>query len=296
MRRFLKEYFSFSRSEVRILLILSVLIFLSLLMRVFFPDPVFQNYRLTAEDNLAIDEFIRSLEKIRYENKEPVESMSKESFFPVYQNFNPNTVTTEELKEMGFPEFIMKNLLSYRNAGGVFRQKTDLKKLYGVTDSIYSEWENFLVIPMPVEKPDTIKKAIFVIPVIELNNADSAKLLTLNGVGPYFAGKIIKYRDRLGGFLRLEQLLEIKGMDTIRLESLRKHVSIDTLLVKKINLNNSTSKDLSRHPYISYRLAESIMKYKKFGGTIMTTNELIENHIITLEELEKLGPYIKVEN
>jgi competence protein ComEA len=293
MRKFLREYFSFSRSELRVVVILSVLILASLLVRLIFPIPDFQNYKLTAEDNMAIDSFIQSLEKITYEKEKKYAKYKESEPLPAARNFNPNDVTASELESMGFPDFVGKNLLAYRNAGGKFNAKSDFKKLYGLTDSIYIQWEEYLEIP-PQKERDTTRSLSFSKPIIDLNSADSSNLLIINGVGPYFAGKIMQYRKRLGGYIRFDQLMEIRGMDSIRLENIKKQVIIDTLYIVKININKANLKDLKLHPYISARLAESIMEYRKFAGSIKNVNELLENHIITELELAKLKSYITV--
>jgi competence protein ComEA len=293
MRKFLKEYFSFSRSEIRIIVILSALIIFSFLLRFFIPVSEFQKFTLTQEDNDAIDSFIQSLEKVSYEKKMLYTPLKKTETQPVYRNFDPNFVTSGELDEMGFPAFIRKNLIRYRQAGGKFREKSDLKKLYGFSDSVYILWEKYIVIPES-EVKDTVRTFSFSRPIVELNSADSVKLLIISGIGPYFAGKIVNYRERLGGFLRLEQLLEIRGMDTVRLENIKSQIIIDTLSMEIINLNTATINDLKRHPYISPRLAESLIKYKQFAGIIKNVDELLENRLITEIEFTKLKPYITV--
>ncbi len=291
MKRFLREYFSFSRSELRIIVILSALIIFSFFLRILMPVPEFQKFKLTAEDQAEIDSFIKSLEKISYEKKEAFTFPEETGFLPEYRDFDPNIVTTDELEEMGFPEFLSKNLVRYRGAGGKFRKKEDMKKLYGFSDSIYNLWEANIIIPVS-EDIDTLGPFSFPVTLVEINSADSVQLLLVNGIGPYFAGKIIRYRNRLGGFINLDQLLEIRGMDPEKLQNLRNQVIIDTLFLVKINLNTATINDFKSHPYISPRLAESLVKYKEFAGSIRNIDELLENRIITMQEFNRLRPYI----
>ncbi len=293
MRRFLKEFFSFSRSELRIIVILSGLIFISLFIRVFIPVREFQGFHLTADEQAAVDSFIQSLEKISFEKKEIGFQKEMEEVIPNYKEFDPNQVSSEELEEMGFPEFLGRNLVRYRNSGGKFRTKEDVKKLYGFSDSIYNLWENYIVVPV-YEKIDTFRRVTYSKAMVEVNSADSAQLLQINGIGPYFAGKIIAYRNSLGGFLNLEQLLEVRGMNQEKLESIREQVLVDTLFLVKININIATLKELKNHPYISPRLAESLIKYREFAKSIKSWDELLKNRIITPVEFEKLHPYISV--
>ena len=45
--------------------------------------------------------------------------------------------------------------------------------------------------------------------VIELNSADSTALVSIRDIGPYYANKILRYREQLGGFHATRQLKEI---------------------------------------------------------------------------------------
>lgn len=47
--------------------------------------------------------------------------------------------------------------------------------------------------------------------VVNLNDADTTTLMLIHGIGPTFASRIVRYRDRLGGFTHKEQLLEVYG-------------------------------------------------------------------------------------
>ncbi len=291
MRRFIKEYFRFSRSEVRMLLLISVLILLSLIIPYCFPSGGNLKFTPGMDDQARIDSFIQSLEKIKYE-KEYKTNLTKSEKTPAkYKVFDPNSVTLPELQEMGFPTQAAKNLIRYREAGGEFKTKTDIKKIYGFTDSLYNSYENFIVIALPdsFENSHAISEIEF---VTELNKADSVALLKLKGIGPFYAGKIILYRTQLGGFERTEQLLEIWGMDIERLSKIEKQVSVDSSLIEKICLNEASESELVKHPYITRRMAASIIKYREFVHGINNDEELIKNNVISIEELKKLESYI----
>jgi len=293
MRKFIKEYFSFTRSELRIIVILSVLILLSLLPRMFFPDSSLQN-TLTAEDHAAIDSFIQSLEKINFEKSEPFKPIIESKPIPKPREFDPNQVTSVELDEMGFPPKITGNLMRYRKAGGKFKAKTDFKKLYGVSDSIFILWEKFIIIQEKEEIAE-YEKVIMAQALVELNAVDSVGLLEVRGIGPYFAGKIIQYRNRLGGFLYMEQLMEIWGMDYARIEIIKNQISIDSVLLVKIDLNSISIEDLKKHPYVTARMAESIHKYLQFAGSFKSVDDLMQNRLLTEDEYSKLKPYLSVD-
>ena len=90
---------------------------------------------------------------------------------------------------------------------------------------------------------------------IEVNSADTIQWKMLKGIGPVFANRICKFRNILGGFYKLEQLLEVYGMDSSRYEEIFPFLSLDTRLLPQITLNNTTVQELKKHPYLSYHLA-----------------------------------------
>jgi DNA uptake protein ComE-like DNA-binding protein len=109
---------------------------------------------------------------------------------------------------------------------------------------------------------------------IEINSADSVALLELNGIGPVFAKRILKYRQMLGGFAFKRQLLEVYGMDTIRLSGFLGQIRLDTMSLKKIDLNKATFKELLAHPYLDYDQVKAIARYRDRKGIISSPGEL----------------------
>lgn len=105
---------------------------------------------------------------------------------------------------------------------------------------------------------------------IELNSADTLELQRLKGIGPAFARRIVNYRERLGGFVRTTQVKEVFGMDSVRFRLISPNIAVNPSLIKKIDINNVTFKELMRHPYFPYELTREIIltrkKMKKFGS------------------------------
>jgi competence ComEA-like helix-hairpin-helix protein len=128
--------------------------------------------------------------------------------------------------------------------------------------------------------------------VIELNTADSAKLTGLQGIGPSFARRIISYRERLGGFVRKEQLKEVFGLDSERYAGLQSQISVDGLYIKKINLNTVTFDQLSRFPYLNYKQMNAIIQFREQHGEYESPADLKNIAIMDDNTLEKIKPYI----
>ncbi len=98
--------------------------------------------------------------------------------------------------------------------------------------------------------------------IVQLNTADSLELVSLPGIGPYYAKMIIEYRSRLGGFASREQLMEIRGIDRQRYEMFAGRVSADTNLINRNAIKDATYEQLAKNPYIGGYLARSIIRFR----------------------------------
>ena len=320
MKDRIKDYFAFNNKEQRGLIILLVLLLLSLLINLFLP-------RLVPEKEFDISSFQQEVEKFmasvnkqdsvavlnpkRYsydgwEEEGPVLSAFLASPFV----FDPNDLSEEQWVNMGMNSKIIRNIMRYRNKGGTFRDKEGFRKIYGMEDSVYAILSPYIRITEKEKatssfsnhnyKNDSIKpgriytkyKADTII--IELNMADSASLLALNGIGPSYAGRIIKYRELLGGFYQAEQLLEIRGMDSIRFNGIREQITTDPGQIRKIDLNLVTFKDLLRHPYFEYYLVKAIFNYKNEIKSYDSVGQLKKIPVMFDELYEKIAPYLEV--
>lgn len=118
--------------------------------------------------------------------------------------FNPNTAGLEDLKRLGFSEKQAQSILNYRAKGGKFRRKEDFAKSFVVADSVYARLEPFIEIPL-----------------LDINLADSAAFDALPGIGPWFASKMVEYREKIGGYTSTEQLMDIGRFDSERYDALK---------------------------------------------------------------------------
>lgn len=127
---------------------------------------------------------------------------------------------------------------------------------------------------------------------IEINSADSIRLLDLNGIGPVFAGRIIKYRKALGGFTNPGQLREVYGMDSLRYNGFIGQVRLDTSGLKKMDVNRATFKELLAHPYLDYEQVKAICRFRDRKGILSSPGEIWAAGVLADSLREKLAPYL----
>jgi DNA uptake protein ComE-like DNA-binding protein len=82
------------------------------------------------------------------------------------------------------------------------------------------------------------------------------------------------YRNKLGGFLSLNQLTEIWDSTEDILYDLQGKIKVDPSKAKRLNLNNVDIETLKQHPYYKYKLSQAIVNYRLQHGNFKSINDL----------------------
>ena len=129
---------------------------------------------------------------------------------------------------------------------------------------------------------------------MDLNEADSAALVSVSGIGPYFCKAILSYRKRLGSFASIDQLLEIRGMDQEKYDRIKDQVFVHPAGIKRFSIAEADENFLKRHPYIGAYNARGIALFiQSQGKERCTLKALYENNILSPEDTLRLHPYMK---
>jgi competence protein ComEA len=230
--------------------------------------------------------------------------------------FDPNVLSISEWQQLGLSEKQARSVQKYLNKGGRFNTKEDLQKMYTISPKVYERIAPYVRIAEAEASPGrnvmnnkrasseggarfsglpyigqsaSPKKAA---PIIEINLADSLLLEEIRGIGPAFARRIIKYRERLGGFCKKEQLREVFGLDSTKYEAIKNQVRVDASFVRKINVNTLTFEELRNHPYLKYKQINAIIQYRKQHGPFRSAEDLSKIVILEAETLNRLSPYL----
>ncbi|MBQ3752802.1 MAG: helix-hairpin-helix domain-containing protein [Prevotella sp.] len=219
--------------------------------------------------------------------------------------FDPNTADSTELLRLGLQPWQVVNIYKYRAAGGVYRKPRDFARLYGLTLKEYRRLEPYIRISEenlpaenyfykyePIEERDTVKYPVKLQPEerVVLNRADTAQLRKVPGIGSFFARKIVEYRERLGGYYRVQQLLEIEDFPETAVSFF---IIPDGTEFRKMNLNRLSLNELKRHPYIGFYRARAIVDYRRLHGHIESLQQLKLLPDFTPEAIERLEPYVE---
>ena len=220
--------------------------------------------------------------------------------------FDPNTADSSQLIRLGLQSWQVRNIYKYRARGGVYRKQEDFARLYGLTVKDYHRLEPYIRISSDYQPAATLvgdkangangtngangvyPRKIDSTQHVVLNTADTTTLRQVPGIGIYFAKEIVRYGQRLGGYVSVDQLDEIADFP----QASKKYFVIQQAHPKKLNVNQLTLQQLRRHPYINYYQARAIKDYCRLHGPLKSLDDLRLSRDFPPEVIQRLAPYV----
>lgn len=245
-------------------------------------------YAMTDSLYLTIEPYI-----LLAENKYPPKT-KEEKGVDVEQSlfvFNPNTVSKDSLLLLGFKEKTAETFIKFRKATEGFKTKEELKKVFGISEEFYSEIETYIQIPIQKSEKISQEKATR----ININTSSKEELMKARGIGPAFSNRIVEYREKLGGFLNINQLEEVYGIDKEWINKYGYQFFYNPNHINKIKINSIEFKALLKHPYFSYSEVKRIISYRDMHGKFSTLEQIRDNNLINPEQYRKIVPYLSLE-
>ena len=318
--RWVRRYMGYSRAEARGMVgLLAVLAGALLLPLLWHPD---QPQYLSAADQQQLDQLAADLVGNRALGR--AHAVRAAGRFPRYPQvaqiplgpFEPNALTAAGWEARGVPHFVAGRIVKYRDAAGGFRAKAQIKKMYGLEDSVYQRLAPFMQLPdaLPIRderpayavggsgkfqpfapnsrfpsKPKNLQP-------FDLNSADTTALVQIRGIGAGRARWVIQYRNQLGGYVRADQLGEVfvlrDAPDLV--DSLRKYTFVRPGFAPQlINVNTASFDELYLHPYIRKGLARLIVAFRKQHGPYHQPEDLKQIPTLKPDDWAKLRPYVR---
>jgi DNA uptake protein ComE-like DNA-binding protein len=289
LRSSVRNFFGFTRAQTHGVFVLLVMLFVAL-----FFEPVWRRINrpvsLLQIDTVALMTYARQLDSL--ENISRADAGPPAALFV----FNPNTATQEELLDLGFTPALARRLINYRSKGGTFRQKSDMLRLYGIDTMFYVALHPFIQLPEKhitevTSNPSLVSKEKF-----DINLADTTQLKDVFGIGPVLSARIVRYRDKLGGFVSVHQVGEVYGVDSLTAQRVaEKFMVLPAYTPHRININAATEQELSAHPYFSRAQASALVAYRFQHGPFVQVADITKIKLFDSAQVEKLKPYVTVE-
>lgn len=247
-----------------------------------------------------------------FEQSLRVDSAKRAARYPHYASdnhtpelfvFNPNTADSVTLLRLGLKPWQVRNMMKYRRKGGRWRSPDDFARLYGLSREDFQRLRPYVQISpedahpvrknkQGMERPDSfVRKYPEKFPagtVLDLNTADTTLLKRIPGIGSYYAGKICRYRERLGGFVRVEQIKEVEGLP----EGIEAWFEVPAgAQPRQIDVNAADFRTLVRHPYLSYEQVKVITAHRQKYGALQGWEDVRLHEAFREVDFAKLEPY-----
>ena len=233
--------------------------------------------------------------------------------------FDPNKLSEQGWVKLGVSERTARTIQKYLGKGGKFKMPSDISRIYGLREEDKARLLPFVRIEghnpavsssrqlpslhtgNPTVDKETIENRSAVNPafraraavIVDINAADSLQWLALPGIGSKLAGRILRFRESLGGFHSIKQVGEVYGLPDSVFKYLVSQLRCSNPTVQKININKADKQILAAHPYIRYRRADAIIKYRQEHGSFANAGDCQILGLWTPEEWAKLEPYLE---
>jgi len=266
---------------------------------------------LSFRDPAISDQETRKLDSLVSVIRQSIDTTAQVTVAPVEAieliAFDPNHVSKEELMQMGVTREVANRWVKYRERGGVFFDVGDVSKIYGLSEEKFLELRPFVLIEIAEDRP--LRSADAQLPPdvhdesrgdqpelsFDLNLVDSSALLEVRGIGPVLSGRVVKFRNSLGGFVELSQLDEVYGIEDYALENLKIAAWISSnFSPKQIDLNHVDRNVLARHPYVTFSQAKVIVAFRDQHGAFNDVDDLYQIQIIDSAWMQVASSYLKV--
>ncbi|WP_121809094.1 helix-hairpin-helix domain-containing protein [Mucilaginibacter kameinonensis] len=282
----LKSYLSITKKEWNGMVVLIILIAMVLLA----PYVFLANHKDNTINFKAFDKAVAYANKTGGLIADENTSIANHTTLPITLfKFNPNNLAVTSWIKLGLTEHQAQVIKHYEEKGGRFFTRGDVQKMYSISPTEYKRLEPYIDLPDgPALHITKVKPG----EVVDINSADSARLTMIHGIGPAFARRIVRYRQRVGGFYSKEQLKEVYGLDQEKYDQIKDEVAVDGKHIIKVNINTATFNDLRRFPYLSFKQMDAIIAYRDEHGNYNALTDLKNIAILNDGILRKIGPYL----
>jgi len=222
-------------------------------------------------------------------SKKKSKKQFKSRFSRPSSRFYPKDYKIEDWMSLGLSAKQSAIVLKFTERG--ISDEEELNRIFVIPEELIILIKDSIIYTPKLYKNKKSDKSQVELEIVDINVCTQSDLEKLPGIGPYFATKIIEYRSQLGGFHSEGQLLEIWNFDSEKLEKVSPHISHSNIS-SKLDVNSASLEELKAHPYISYSVANSIVKMRK-QKKYTTVEDIKRSKLIDEEFFEKIKPYLE---
>ncbi len=287
----LHTFFIFSKEQRKGILILLTLIVLLQMVNFFISFDTIEKEIPDKQKWLA---FQSSMDSAKTEKQN--------SSFKIYP-FNPNFITDYKGYKLGMSVEQIDRLLAFRKQNKYVSTAKEFQNITKVSDSLLNTMSSLFKFPEWVSQKKvfkeyksyphlaSVKKQKIIL--IDINQATKEDLIKVYGIGEALSIRILSQKEKLGGFVSMEQMKDIWGLSPEVIVNLKAQFTIAKLPnLTKININNASIKELSQFFYFKYDLAKQIIKYRSMNGDFKNIEDLTKINGFPVEKADFIALYL----
>jgi len=287
----IKTYFTFTTAQRSgVLLLLSLMLSLQLIY--YFVDFSVVEKVSTAKQNwLSLQTEIDSMKQ------------EQANYVPKMYPFNPNFITDFKGYKLGMSVAEIDRLLAFRATNKYVNSAQEFQKVTKVSDSLLQVIAPYFKFPDWVNKKNKSKYVAYEtrynhekpkVILKDINLATQEDLMKIYGIGPALSERILKEKDKLGGFVAMEQMKFIWGLSPEVIENINKYFRVITVpTVPKLKINSASIKELMQFPYFKYALAKEIVTYRSMNGELTNAEDLLKINGFPVDKIQIIALYLE---
>ncbi|TSE05096.1 helix-hairpin-helix domain-containing protein [Aquimarina algiphila] len=268
--------------------LLSIILLLTILGYYFYPEP-----KVSESSFIELTEFQNQIDSLK-----EVAKNSKTKYR--VSTFNPNFISDHKGYVLGLSAKELDRLHEYRNKGKWINSVSDFKKVTQVSDSLLKIISPLFRFPVWIKNNKTSKSYFkkkypskSYAEKKDLNSVTSEELQKNINVPDFIAERIIRYRNKIGGFVSDIQLQDISGLYDHQRNMILSLFTVKTpKTVKRMNINTISVKDLMDVPYFDFETALDIKDFIESNGDISDFTELKKIEGFSLEKIDRIKLYL----
>jgi competence ComEA-like helix-hairpin-helix protein len=192
--------------------------------------------------------------------------------------FDPNTASVATLQSLGFSAKLANTLYHYRAKGGIIKSGNDLFKIWGMPPDLATRLAPYVRTSIKNTATKTwaaaLRPGYAQAAPIDINTASISEFEALKGIGPVLAARIVGFREKQGGFVRVQDLLGVYGVKDSLLQTLAPYLRLEDGRVPKSNLNQASVLQLVQKAGLQVVVAQAVVRWRQQNGAFATFDEL----------------------